>query len=435
MGKTKKSKNTDTNAPDIRDIDPTKLTLAPDVQPRCRMNKPLIETYSQAMKDGDQFPAVVAFDDGEALWVADGFHRTRAAIMAGLTTIKVEVHEGGKRDAILFAVSSNSTHGLRRTNADKRRAVERLLTDEEWSDWPAREIARQCRVSNTFVSKLRREASVNGAQMGGRRKVTRGGKTYEMDTSNIGRKDGDDGGQSDEEDGAGADGPESGSADPDNPDDPNEEITGQSANEEESANDTADDPAGALDGILSEVRNGGDDEDGDESEDGAGATAGADDEVDGDEVPEEQDNEPDDVGGTTASTDSGDNYSPTSESSAPSDIVIPATPARWALVRVSGSSFTDEQADTVRGCLDDGPSHVLVVKEGSGTSGYPAFKDACDVLEGAGFPLQFNGRLLLAGKHVVWTAVACRVSEDDLDAMLQQVLGWGMGEIPGGRGE
>jgi hypothetical protein len=39
------------------------------------------------------------------------------------------------------SVSANAPHGLRRTNADKRRAVVRLLEDTEWSQWADREIA------------------------------------------------------------------------------------------------------------------------------------------------------------------------------------------------------------------------------------------------------------------------------------------------------
>lgn len=39
------------------------------------------------------------------------------------------------REAILFIVGANASHGLRRTNADKRRTVERLLADEEWRGW------------------------------------------------------------------------------------------------------------------------------------------------------------------------------------------------------------------------------------------------------------------------------------------------------------
>ena len=39
--------------------------------------------------------------------------------------------KGTQRDAILWSISANATHGLRRTNEDKRRAVTRLLQDPE----------------------------------------------------------------------------------------------------------------------------------------------------------------------------------------------------------------------------------------------------------------------------------------------------------------
>jgi FtsZ-binding cell division protein ZapB len=44
---------------------------------------------------------------------------------------------------------------MRRTYADKRKAVMTLLDDFEWSDWSNSEIARRCGVSPTFVSSLR----------------------------------------------------------------------------------------------------------------------------------------------------------------------------------------------------------------------------------------------------------------------------------------
>ncbi len=64
---------------------------------------------------------------------------------------------GGERDAILRGVGSNASHGLRRTQADKRRAVERLLRDEEWSKWSNRKIAEVARVDHKTVAKVRRD--------------------------------------------------------------------------------------------------------------------------------------------------------------------------------------------------------------------------------------------------------------------------------------
>ena len=49
----------------------------------------------------------------------------------------------------------SATHGLRRTNADKRRAVRLILEDEEWSHWTSNQIANACHVSRGLVEAVR----------------------------------------------------------------------------------------------------------------------------------------------------------------------------------------------------------------------------------------------------------------------------------------
>ena len=126
-------------------------------QPREYLNELVISDYTEAMADGADFPPLVVFFDGSQYWLADGFHRFFAAKKRGLTSLAAEVREGARRDALLFAAGANATHGLRRTNADKRRAVMTLLKDDEWQRWHNREIARRCGVTHPFVSKLRQE--------------------------------------------------------------------------------------------------------------------------------------------------------------------------------------------------------------------------------------------------------------------------------------
>lgn len=126
-------------------------------QSRERMNPEAIQEYAASMADGAEFPPVVLFYDGDSYWLGDGFHRVAAALEAKQKTIAAEVHGGGFRDAILYAVGANAVHGLRRTNADKRRSVSRLLDDQEWSQWSNREIARRCGVSDPFVMQMRSE--------------------------------------------------------------------------------------------------------------------------------------------------------------------------------------------------------------------------------------------------------------------------------------
>ena|SRR5436309_8329926 len=74
----------------------------------------------------------------------------------------------------------------RRTNADKRRAVETLLNDPEWAKWSDREIARQCGVSNDFVSRLR--PAICHSMTDSPRVIERNGTTYTMNTSSIGQR-------------------------------------------------------------------------------------------------------------------------------------------------------------------------------------------------------------------------------------------------------
>ena len=104
-------------------------------QPRKELNFEVVEEYRNAMESGVRFPDVTVFFDGIEHWLTDGFHRIESIKRLGKTEIEPEIINGTLRDAVLFSVGVNSTHGLRRTNEDKRRAVLVLLNDEEWSQW------------------------------------------------------------------------------------------------------------------------------------------------------------------------------------------------------------------------------------------------------------------------------------------------------------
>ncbi len=146
-------------------IDLTMTTVLPladlrtdgGTQPRASLSEETVAEYAEAMAAGVRFPPVVAFYDGTDRWLADGFHRVQAAQVAGRDSIEVDIRQGTRRDAVLYAAGANAQHGLRRTNADKRRAVFTLLADPEWSAWSDQEIARRCGVDPTWVGRLRRE--------------------------------------------------------------------------------------------------------------------------------------------------------------------------------------------------------------------------------------------------------------------------------------
>jgi hypothetical protein len=133
------------------------------------INPAIVDEYARAMQEGAAFPAIIVFHDGNAYHVADGFHRVAAARQANLAEIPAEVRSGSGRDAILAAAGANSTHGIRRTNADKRNSIERLLADPEWRLWSDREIARACHADHKTVARVRREVT---GKIPGERSVT-----------------------------------------------------------------------------------------------------------------------------------------------------------------------------------------------------------------------------------------------------------------------
>jgi len=133
-----------------------KIRIDCGTQSREKIDQQVVSDYAVALKEGAKFPAVVVFHDGLEYYLADGFHRYLAHVQAGRTEIEAEVKNGTLRDAILYSLSANETHGLRRTNADKRKSVMTLLEDEEWKQWSSSDIARACKVSHVFVIKLRK---------------------------------------------------------------------------------------------------------------------------------------------------------------------------------------------------------------------------------------------------------------------------------------
>ena len=136
------------------------IVLDPAAQARVALSEEIVCEYADAMKSGDEFPVPHLIFDGFIYYVADGNHRLKAAQLAGFTEIDAIVTEGSFRDAVLIAVGANTSHGLRRTREDRRKAVRMLLADVEWGQWSDVEIARACKVSRELVAKVRSQTGV-----------------------------------------------------------------------------------------------------------------------------------------------------------------------------------------------------------------------------------------------------------------------------------
>ena len=139
----------------IKKLNTKALRIDGDTQSRVEIDLEVVQDYAAALAAGIEFPPVTVFFDGADHWLADGFHRWHAHNTAGKASIQAEVRNGTQRDAIYFSLHANVSHGLRPSNADKRKSVERMLADAEWSQLSDREIAKHCGCSHPLVGQIR----------------------------------------------------------------------------------------------------------------------------------------------------------------------------------------------------------------------------------------------------------------------------------------
>lgn len=127
------------------------IRLDGGTQPRGHMNHEVVQRYADALEAGAHFPPLTVFFDGENYWLADGFHRTAAYRMRGITSVPVQYVSGSLRDAQWFSFSVNAAHGYPRTDTDVEKIMARIFLDPEWQDMPVRAIADHVGISPTSV--------------------------------------------------------------------------------------------------------------------------------------------------------------------------------------------------------------------------------------------------------------------------------------------
>ncbi len=146
-------------------------------QPRETMDSNYVSELRADILEGQQIKPIVVFSEsGKApYFLADGWHRIEAN--SDFKEINAEVRLGGAREAFLFSLQANTTHGKRLTNADKRRKVALALGDEELSKLPDTKVAAICSVSHTMVAQMRVEfetVSNSGSKSAGNKPKSKG---------------------------------------------------------------------------------------------------------------------------------------------------------------------------------------------------------------------------------------------------------------------
>jgi len=131
------------------------LLVSQDYQARRKTNPEVVRDYENCLKEGISLPPITVVDTGGEFIVVDGFHRVFACKNQGRDRIQAEVGAGNHLYAVEKAIGANASHGLRRSTADKTRAVEMALNHPELAKESDRALATRCAVSHRFVSKIR----------------------------------------------------------------------------------------------------------------------------------------------------------------------------------------------------------------------------------------------------------------------------------------
>ena len=145
----------------IQQLDIDKIRIDGDTQPRVAIDESVVQQYADDLETGAKFPPVLVMSDGATYWLVDGFHRYHAHKKLGKPQIAAKVATGVQTEAQWQSLTANKTHGLRRTNEDKAKAVLKALKlRPECSD---RAIADHVGVTDRTVMKYRE--SISGAEI------------------------------------------------------------------------------------------------------------------------------------------------------------------------------------------------------------------------------------------------------------------------------
>jgi hypothetical protein len=155
-------------------------------KPRVALDAQVVKDYALAMRLGEVFPPVMAITDGETYWLIDGYHRVAALALNGTTSVVVAYTRGTFEDALWESCAVNKTHGLHRSNEDKRQSVERALSTERGARLSDRQVARFCGVHHDTVGRIRRSLETAGViEQVAEREVLRHGCQYRQDVNGV----------------------------------------------------------------------------------------------------------------------------------------------------------------------------------------------------------------------------------------------------------
>ncbi|AFL76405.1 ParB/RepB/Spo0J family partition protein [Thiocystis violascens] len=134
------------------------ISVDQDIQQREGMDDALVAEYGRDIGEWIARAPVTVFAADGVHVLADGFHRLEACKAAGLESVPVIKHDGGKVDALRFAIGANAKHGRRRTQGDMSKAYSTAIAEGFCQADDTGAVAALLNCSTRWASDLTREA-------------------------------------------------------------------------------------------------------------------------------------------------------------------------------------------------------------------------------------------------------------------------------------
>jgi len=169
-------------------LDPRLIRTDLNTQARKANSDETIREYAELMEGGTRFPPIIVFFDieNETYILGDGFHRLFAHLQAKPNDpIIVEQYLGNIQDAQWYSIGANKSHGLRRSNEDKRNAVELAFLHPNSANLSDRQVAEHVGVCHQMVSVARKRLIAEGRLSTVDSRVGKDGRVYNV--TNIGK--------------------------------------------------------------------------------------------------------------------------------------------------------------------------------------------------------------------------------------------------------
>ena len=157
-----------------------KLVADDRLKVRMKIDQDVVDHYVEILRRDKQerrqwsFPEISVHEVDGANLIVDGLHRIRAAKKIRLKTVPCKVTDSDLETATIAAASANAAHGQPLTQAEKRRAIQMVLSVA--ANFSDRRIAKTVGVSPTTVAAVRGELCEEGHIEEGTERIGRNGR-------------------------------------------------------------------------------------------------------------------------------------------------------------------------------------------------------------------------------------------------------------------